>query len=91
MAREVVLVLLFICLCDAYSNCSTPLKVKEDPNLDAIVRKVRENFLATRPTPVTRLDIALLIPTGDPIRDFWRLGTYNPYETAYPARLVMVI
>lgn len=52
----------------------------------SVIASVRSAYMATRPTPFTRLDATILLPTSDP--NVWRRGSYNPYETAYPARYV---
>ena len=77
-----IVLLAFVCVA-LTQECKSSFVIKDDPELDTIIAQVREQFLATRPTPVTRLNVALLIPNKD---GSWRQGTFNPNDVQYPAR-----
>lgn len=57
----------------------------DDPALDRAVAEAREEYLATRPTPLTRVDAVILLPNPD---GSWRRGSFNPETIAYPASCV---
>jgi protein phosphatase methylesterase 1 len=57
----------------------------DDSTLDRALAEAREEFLATRPTPWTRLDAVILIPNPD---GSWQRGSFNPEVIAYPASCV---
>jgi protein phosphatase methylesterase 1 len=58
--------------------------IVDDPQISAIVAKVRSDFLLKHPY-MSRLDSTILIPGEN---GTWRRGSYNPEVIAYPASCV---
>jgi len=83
MARGLFILLMLACHFKTQGD-TTVFKIMDDPEINAVLSRVRTEFLARHPY-VTRLDAAILVANGD---GTWRRCSYNPEAISYPASCV---
>lgn len=77
--------LVWIATQDPLCCSSSKFKIIDDPELDKVIKNVRDEFISTRTIPeFNRLDATIIIPTNDP--NVYKRGSIGGSQIAYPAR-----
>ena|SRR3990167_3865245 len=93
--RATVLFLCLILFCTQVIECATcdgiSFQIEDDATLSQILAEAKEEFLATRPTPVSSLQATILIPVYQNNQTIWKRGSNDPFVLSYPARFTKKI